>query len=132
MVIKKYLIDYTFCYASELLTYDGLITFILFIITLLVSTKYEMKVTQEDCKHTKYNGKCYLDNYYAYYEGLNKKEVFLFICVLLYYVIYHFFFYLTMKEFTALHIFLILIFEEDILYDIFFEYEATTKNKWKL
>jgi hypothetical protein len=38
----------------------------------------------------------------------------------------------TIKEFTALHLFLILIFEEDILYDIFFEYEKTTKNKWKL
>ena len=130
VVIKKYIIEYTFCYASKLLTYDGLITLVLFIITLIFSTKYEMKTN--NCKHTEYNGKCYLDNYYAYYESLNKKEVFIFIFVLLYYVIYHFFFYLTMKEFTALHLFLILIFEEDILYDIFFEYEKTTKNKWKL
>ena len=130
MVIKKYIIEYTFTYASELLTYDGLITLVLFIITLIFSTKYEMKTN--NCKHNTYNGKCYLDNYYAYYEGLNKKEVFIFIFVLLYYVVYHFFFYVTLKEFTAFHIFLILIFEEDILYDIFFEYEATTKNKWKL
>ena len=130
MVIKKYIIDYTFCYASELLTYDGLITLVLFIITLIFSTKYEMKTN--DCKHTQYNGKCYLDNYYAYYETLNKKEVFIFIFVLLYYVVYHFFFYVTLKEFTALHIFLILIFEEDILYDIFFANNVAKKDKWKL
>jgi hypothetical protein len=63
VVIKKYIIEYTFCYASELLTYDGLITLVLFIITLIFSTKYEMKTN--NCKHTEYNGKCYLDNYYA-------------------------------------------------------------------
>ena len=36
MVIKKYIIDFTFCYASELLFYEGLITLVLFILTLLI------------------------------------------------------------------------------------------------
>ena len=131
IIIKKYIIDYTFCQASELLTYDGIITLVLFIITLIISTKNEMST--DNCKYTTYNNKCYFDNYYAYYESLNTKEVFIFIFVLLYYSMYHLFFYVTMKEFTAFHIFLILIFEEDILYDIFFEYDKTTKNnKWKL
>ena len=130
IVIKKYIIDYTFCYASELLTYEGLITLVLFIITLIFSTNNEMKTN--DCKYTKYNDTCYFDNYFAYYENLNKKEIFIFIFVLLYYIIYHLFFYVTMKEFSAFHIFLIIIFEDDILYDIFFNYNALVKNsKWK-
>ena len=130
-VIKKYIIDYTFCYASELLTYEGLITLVLFIITLIISTNNEMKTN--DCKYTNYNDKCYFDNYYAYYENLNKKEIFIFIIVLLYNIAYHLFFYVTMKEFSAFHIFLILIFEDGYLYDIFFNYDAPAKNiKWKL
>ena len=107
IIIKKYIIDYTFCYASELLTYEGLITLVLFIITLIISTNNEMKIN--DCIYTIYNDKCYLDNSYAYYENLNKKEVFIFIFVLLYYIVYHLFFYVTMKEFSDFHIFLILI-----------------------
>ena len=131
VIIKKYIIDYTFCYASELLTYDGIITLVLFIITLIISTNIEMDT--DNCKFTTYKNKCYFDNYHAYYDSLNTKEVFIFLFVLLYYTVYHLFFYITIKDFSAFHIFLILIFEDDILYDIFFEYDKTTKNnKWKL
>ena len=131
IVIKKYIIDYTFCYASELLTYDGIITLVLFVITLIISTNIEMDT--DNCKFTTYKNKCYFDNYYSYYYSLTIKEISIFIFVLLYYLVYHLFFYVTIKEFSAFHIFLILIFEDDILYDIFFEYDKTTKNnKWKL
>ena len=131
IVIKKYIIDYTFCYASELLMYDGLITLVLFIITLIITTNKEMKM--DICEYAQYKGKCYFDHFYSYYDSLNTKEVFIFIFVFFYYTLYHLFFYVTMKEFSAFHIFLIIIFEDEILYDIIFKYdEVKKKDKWKL
>ena len=131
ITIKKYIIDYTFCYASELLMYDGLITLVLFIITIIITTYKEMKM--DICEYALYKGKCYFDNIYSYYDSLNTKEVFIFIFILFYYTLYHLFFYVTMKEFSAFHIFLIIIFEDDILYDIIFKYNSTKKNNiWKL
>ena len=130
-VLKKYILEKTYCNAPELVSYEGIISFVLFIITLVISTIYEMKNT--NCKYILYDGKCFFDNFYAYYEGINKKEIFIFILVFIYYSLYYFFFYATLKELSIFHIFLILIFEDKILYDIFLKYNEITKNdKWKL
>lgn len=119
------------CYAAKLVSFEGIIYLILFIITLIISIHNEMKVN--DCKYTTYNDKCYFDNFYAYYEELNTKEVFIFIIVLIYYSIYYFFFYSTIYYFDIYYIFFILIFKDEFLYDIFFKHNETNKNnKWKL
>ena len=119
------------CYAAKLVSFEGIIYLILFIITLIISTHNEMKVN--DCKYTTYNDKCYFDNFYAYYEELNTKEVFIFIIVLIYYSFYYFFFYSTIFDFEIYYIFFILIFKDEFLYDIFFKHNETNKNnKWKL
>ena len=131
IIIKTYILYYTYCYASELVSYEGIITLFLYIITLIISTKNDIK--NDNCKYTVYNGKCYFDNFFAYYKGLNTKEVFIFLIVLVYYSIYHLLFYAIIREIDIFYTFLIIIFKENILYDIFLKYNETKKNdKWKL
>ena len=51
MVLKKYIVEYTFCYVSELIFYEGIITLILFIITLINCPNIELSNDIKDCAH---------------------------------------------------------------------------------
>ena len=119
MVLKKYIVEYTFCYVSELIFYEGIITLVLFIITLIICTNIELSNDIKDCEHVIYNGKCYFDNFNKYYESLDTSQVFIFLFIMLYYTPYFYCFFNTMKSYTVFHLFIIYIFEEDIFYEMF-------------
>ena len=118
MVLKKYIVEYTFCYVSELIFYEGIITLILFIITLTLCTNIPLSNNIENCKHIKYNDKCYFDNFIVYWDSLDTKQVFIFLFIMMYYTPYFYCFFNTMKAYTAFHLFIIYIFEEDIFYNM--------------
>ena len=127
MVLKKYIVEYTFCYVSELIFYEGIITLVLFIITLIICTNIELSNDIKDCEHVIYNGKCYFDNFNKYYESLDTSQVFIFLFIMLYYTPYFYCFFNTMKSYTVFHLFIIYMFEEDIFYEIF---DGTEKEVW--
>ena len=119
MVLKKYIVEYTFCYVSELIFYEGIITLILFIITLIFCTNITLGTNIEECDRIKYNDKCYFDNFTVYWNSLDTSQVFIFLFVMLYYIPYFYCFFNTMKSYTTFHLFIIYLFEEDIFYDMF-------------
>ena len=121
MVLKKYIVEYTFCYVSELIFYEGIITLILFIITLIFCTNIALGTNIEECDHVKYKDKCYFDNFTDYWSSLDARQVFIFLFVMLYYIPYFYCFFNTMKSYTTFHLFIIYLFEEEIFYGMFDE-----------
>ena len=116
IVMKKYVMEYAFTTVYELIFYEGFASLIFFVILFFITTKYPLNIPFDDCDFTKYNNKCYFDNFYSYYEKVNIKEVFIFLFIIFYYVIYYICFNYTIKKYTAWHIYLICFFEESIIY----------------
>ena len=115
IIANKYLMEYTFCSPFEICFYDGIISLILFIITLIISTNIEIK---EDKYAIEYEGKFYVDNFFDYYDSFNIKEF-------LYYFIYYLFPLITIQNYTPSHYLIILIFDYE------FSFLLDKKIKWR-
>lgn len=113
IVVNKYLMEYLFCSPYEICFYDGIISLILFIITLAISTNIEIK---EDDFAVEYNGKFYVDNFFSYYDKFNVKEFFVLIFEIFYYFIYYLFPLITIQNYTACHYLIILIFDFEVTF----------------
>ena len=118
IVMKKYVMEYTFTSVYELIFYEGLASLVFFVILFPFASKYPLNISLDDCVFSVYNNKCYFDNFYSYYEKVNVKEAFIFLFIIFYYVIYYICFNHTIKQYTACHIFLICFFEETVIYNI--------------
>ena len=122
IIANKYLMEYTFCSPFEICFYDGIISLILFIITLTISTNIEIK---EDKYAIEYEGKFYVDNFFDYYDSFNIKEFFIFIFEIFYYFIYYLFPLITIQNYTPSHYLIILIFDYE------FSFLLDKKIKWR-
>ena len=127
MVLKKYIVEYTFCYVSELIFYEGIITLVLFIITLIFCTNIPLSDDIQNCTHIIYNEKCYFDHFTLYWDSLDARQVFTFLFIMLYYIPYFYCFFNTMKSYTVFHLFIIYLFEEEIFYNMF---DGKEKEAW--
>ena len=123
IVVNKYLMEYTFCSPYEICLYDGIISLILFLITLIIVTNIEIK---KDEYAVEYKEKYYIDNFFDYYDKFNIKELLIFLFESFYYFIYYLFPLITIQNYTPCHYMIILIFDFEITFLIDF------KIKWKL
>lgn len=128
IIMKKYVMEYTFISVYELIVYEGLASLILFLILLPIATNNPLNKSLKNCIFYVYDSKCFFDNFYSYYEKVNTKEVFIFLFIVIYYVIYYICFNNTIKQYTACHIYLISFFEEPVFYKII----KRTITGWKL
>jgi len=124
IVLKKYLIEYLFCSVYEILFYEGLFSLIIFIIFLSLSTNININSDSKIC-YVVYNDLCYVDNFFSYYNNLDRKEIFIFFLVMIYYLFYFLFCLLTIKHFNVFYYLIILLSEEKIMYN----YDIET---WKI
>ena len=122
ITVNKYLMEYMFCSPFEICFYNGIISLILFTISLIISTNTEIK---GDNFRVEYKGKFYVDNFFAYYEKFNIKELFVFIFEIINYFIYYLFSLITIQKYTACHCLIILIFDVEITFLLDF------KIKWR-
>ena len=122
IVVDKYLMENMFCSPFEICFYDGIISLILFIISLIISTNIEIK---GDKYAVKYKGKFYVDNFFSYYEKFNVKEFVVLVFEIIYYFIYYLFPLITIQNFTACHYLIILIFDFEVTF--YFDFD----NMWK-
>ena len=116
IVIKKYLMEYLFCTPYEIVFYEGFFSLIFFLPGLMISTNSEVEEGSDKC-YIKYKENCYIDNLYSYLDQLNKNEIFIFFFVMTYYIFDYIFFVITIKKFSTYYVLVILLLEEDILYD---------------
>ena len=103
-VINKYSMEYNFCLPYEIGFYEGFFALILNIILL---------------KYTN------LDNYSEYYDLLDKKEIIIFLILMICRWFFNLFGFITVKKYTPSHIVLILILGE-------IAFAFSSKNNWKL
>ena len=87
-VINKYSIEYHFCLPYEIGFYEGFFSLVLNVILLNFTN---------------------LDNFYNYYKDLDKKEIFIFILIMICRWLFNIFGLLIVKEYTPSHIVLMLI-----------------------
>ena len=103
-VINKYSMEYNFCLPYEIGFYEGFFALIVNIILL---------------KYTD------LDDYSEYYDLLDKKEIIIFLLLMIARWFFNLFGFITVKKYTPSHIVLILIIEE-------IAFAFSSKNNWKL
>ena len=90
-VINKYSMEFNFCIPYEIGFYEGFFALIIYILLL------------------KYTNK---DNFNEYYESLDRKEIIVFIFLMLSRWIFNLFGLITIKKYTTSHIILVLIIGE--------------------
>ena len=126
IILKRYSMVTLFCSAYEIVFYEGIFSLIFFIILLIIFTNFELNdINELDDKRSYiyYNEKYYMDNFFDYIHLLktNKEEILIFVITMLYYIPYYIFFNLTIKNNSVFHVLLILLAEEDLL----FEYDSS-------
>ena len=119
LVINKFLMDNLLFSEYEITFYEGLFNLILFIIFLAIFTNIEI-----ESGYVYYNGKFYIDNFYAYYDSLNREEISVFIYLIISHLIIYIFALITIKHYTIFHIYIILIVYEGE----FFRYKIDNKD----
>ena len=121
IVLKRYVTVNLFCSAYEIVLYEGVFSFVIFSILLIILTNVEITEKYEKKIYIIYEDKAYIDNLYAFIDVFNndKMQIFIFFLILIYYIPYYLFFNLTIKNNSVFHVLLILIAEENL----FFKYE---------
>ena len=107
IVLNKYLMENLFCSHLELVIYEWSFNFILALIFLSISTNIDVSFGD-----IKYKNKSYFDNFYHYYDEIDKKEIFAFICLSIINFTIYLCYLLTYRYYTVFHFFIILIFDE--------------------
>ena len=121
IVLKRYVMVNLFCSAYEIVLYEGVFSFVIFSILLIILINVEITEKYEKKIYIIYEDKAYIDNLYAFIDVFNndKMQIFIFFLMLIYYIPYYLFFNLTIKNNSVFHVLLILIAEENL----FFKYE---------
>ena len=111
LVNNKYLMDNLLFSEYEITFYEGIFSTIICIICAAIFTNIDINRGS-----VKYNGKKYIDNYYSYYDSLNREEIIILISIIISQLIIYLFGLLTIKYYTVFHIFIILIANEGEFY----------------
>ena len=124
IVLKRYAMVNLFCSAYEIVFYEGIFSLFVFIIILIILTNVEIIEKYEKKGYIIYEGKAYIDNFYAFIELLKNDKTQILICIimLIYCIPHYIFFNLTIQNNSVFHILIILLAEEGL----FFEYEKDT------
>jgi hypothetical protein len=116
IVLSKFLMDHRDCSPYEVTFYEGI--FALIVNSILLAIFTNMPITDEDGKLdellrlAKYDGKIYIDNFFATFSNMSIGEVFLFILSALGRLISNLFGHIVVKHYTSSHIILVLIIGE--------------------
>ena len=133
IVVNKYGIEHCFCTPLEISFYEGLFELIINFIFLTVATNIEVNPNNKILKHLKTvcenedilsdKDKCYIDNWYLYYDIFKGKEIIMFIITLLSRWIFNLFSLIVIKYYTPSHVIFLLIIGE--IQNAFIDIEET-------
>ena len=123
IVVNKYGIDHCFCSPIEISFYEGFFELIMNFIFLSIATNIKVNPDNKILKHLKIvcdkdknyyinQNKCYLDNWYLYYDEFKGKEIIMFIITLLSRWIFNLFSLIVIKYYTSSHVIFLLIIGE--------------------
>ena len=123
IVVNKYGIDHCFCSPIEISFYEGFFELIMNFIFLSIATNKKVNPDNKILKHLKIvcdkdknnninKNKCYLDNWYLYYDEFKGKEIIMFIITLLSRWIFNLFSLIVIKYYTSSHVIFLLIIGE--------------------
>ena len=124
-VINKYVMEVSITSPYELSFYEGSFSLVINIILLIICTKYEVEIKFIPNEKIIYKDKKYLDNFFAYYNKLNVSECIIFFIFVLSRLLFNLFGLITINNYTASHIVILLIIGE---IGFFFKNEKT----WEL
>jgi hypothetical protein len=106
IVLNKYVMEYCYCLPYEVIFYQGLFSFIVNSVLLVIFTDVEMN--KKKFQKIEYKGKMYLDNYHNYLDGIDSSKILVFILLMICKFIFSLFACITVKMFTPSHVALIL------------------------
>ena len=108
IVLSKYLMDSLFMTPYQITYIEGIFELILNIIFLLISTNNEIIDNSSSliklATNCEYEGKKYVDNFYAYLNVLKGGEIVAFIILMIYRVIFNLFGLIIAKDLTPSHV----------------------------
>ena len=113
-VILKYVIDYKFCTAYEVCTYEGILSILCYLIILLSVSSIEIDKDSRLLnvfKSVNINGKIYIDNF-DYFRKCSLIEILKFLLIAINRGFYNLSLIFTLKHFTPSHIIIILLSDE--------------------
>ena len=113
LVLSKYLMDSLFMTPFEITYIEGIFAFVLNFIFICISTYNELNnppLLIDLAEHCKYEGKTYLDNFYAYWNEFKGIEILAFVVQMFSRGLFNLFGHIIAKDFTPSHfIFLLMI-----------------------
>ena len=115
IVLSKFIMDNRSCSPYEVTFYEGIFALIVNSVLLAVFTNIPLPDDEkydEIFKITTYNGKKYLDNFFAGFNDMGIGEIFLFILSAIGRLISNLFGHIVVKHYTSSHIILVLILGE--------------------
>ena len=115
IVVNKYGMEFCFCSPYEMSFYEGLFELIFNVIFLSIATNVEINKESkilEIVKNSKYGEKIYIDNFFAYLNDFEGKEILMFIITMLSRWIFNLFSLIVVKYYTSSHVILLLILGE--------------------
>ena len=118
IVVAKYGMDTLFMTPFEITCYEGIFNVILNIIFLAIATNKELvnpPLLIELAKSCTYEGKTYLDNFYAYWNSLDGTEILVFIVQMFSRALFNLFGHIIANEFTPSHVIFLLMIGEIFL-----------------
>ena len=117
IVLAKYSMDDLYYSPYEITFYEGIFGLIMNIKFLIIASNMPVSLIYQYSfsklfKISEYNGKKYLDNFYAYYDTLDFVGALLFLITMVGRVFFNLFSHITIKHFTSSHVVLLLIMGE--------------------
>ena len=115
IVLSKYLMDHRSCSPFEVTFYEGI--FALIVNSVLLGIFTNMPLSSDEgltdiLRLTYYEGKIYLDNFYATFSNMGVGEAFLFLLSAIGRLISNLFGHIVVKHYTSSHIILVLVLGE--------------------
>ena len=115
IVLSKYLMDHRSCSPFEVTFYEGI--FALIVNSVLLGIFTNMPLSSDEgltdiLRLTYYEGKIYLDNFYATFSNMGVGEAFLFLLSAIRRLISNLFGHIVVKHYTSSHIILVLVLGE--------------------
>jgi hypothetical protein len=115
VVLAKYGMDTLFLTPFEMTFYEGIFAVILNIIFLSIATNVESvdpPLVIKIAKSCTYEGKNYVDNFYAYWESFRGTEILVFIVQMFSRALFNLFGHIIANEFTPSHVIFLLMIGE--------------------
>ena len=118
IVLSKYLMDSLFMTPFEITYIEGIFSFVLNFIFICISTNNELNnppLIINLAQHCEYEGKTYLDNFYAYWDEFKGTEILVFVVQMFSRGLFNLFGHIIAKDFTPSHFIFLLMIGEIVL-----------------